>query len=111
MDFFHLKTLKLHTNAHAVRDRPSLKDGERQFRPGSFHELQDNNGWIHEFLKRVANSITLLKNIQTPHGTVHSLSELAHMKENTSKVHAKENPSEAHVKHAGVRGSGACQEE
>ena len=32
-----------HTNAHAVRDRPSLKDGERQFRPRSFHELQDNS--------------------------------------------------------------------
>ena len=43
MDFFRLKTLKWHTNAHAVRDRPSLKDGERQFRPGSFHELQDNS--------------------------------------------------------------------
>ena len=46
MDFFRLKTLKSHTNAHAVRDRPSLKDGERgerQFRPGSFHELQDNS--------------------------------------------------------------------
>ena len=27
----------------AVCDRPSLKDGERQFRPGSFHELQDNS--------------------------------------------------------------------
>ena len=26
MDFFRLKTLKSHTNAHAVRDRPSLKD-------------------------------------------------------------------------------------
>jgi len=38
-----LKTLKSHTNAHADRDRPSLKDGERQFRPGSFHELQDNS--------------------------------------------------------------------
>ena len=35
--------LKLHTNPHAVRDRPSLKDDERQFRPGSFHELQDNS--------------------------------------------------------------------
>ena len=34
---------KSHTNAHAVCDRPSLKDGERQFRPGSFHELQDNS--------------------------------------------------------------------
>ena len=43
MDFFRLKTLKSHTKAHAVRDRPSLKDGERQFRPGSFHELQDNS--------------------------------------------------------------------
>ena len=43
MDFFRLKTLKSHTNAHAVRDRPSLKDGERQFRPRSFHELQDNS--------------------------------------------------------------------
>ena len=43
MDFFRLKTLKSHTNAHAVRDRPSLKDGERQFRPGSLHELQDNS--------------------------------------------------------------------
>lgn len=43
MDFFRLKLLKSHTNAHAVRDRPSLKDGERQFRPGSFHELQDNS--------------------------------------------------------------------
>ena len=43
MEFFRLKTLKSHTNAHAVRDRPSLKDGERQFRPGSFHELQDNS--------------------------------------------------------------------
>ena len=43
MDFFRLKTLKSHTNAHAVRDGPSLKDGERQFRPGSFHELQDNS--------------------------------------------------------------------
>ena len=43
MGFFRLKTLKSHTNAHAVRDRPSLKDGERQFRPGSFHELQDNS--------------------------------------------------------------------
>ena len=43
MDFFRLKRLKSHTNAHAVRDRPSLKDGERQCRPGSFHELQDNS--------------------------------------------------------------------
>ena len=43
MDFFRLKTLTSHTNAHAVRDRPSLKDGERQFRSGSFHELQDNS--------------------------------------------------------------------
>ena len=43
MGFFRLKTLKSHTNAHAVRDRPSLKDGERQFGPGSFHELQDNS--------------------------------------------------------------------
>ena len=43
MDFFRLKTLKSHTNAHAIRDRPSLKDGERQFRPGSFQELQDNS--------------------------------------------------------------------
>ena len=43
MNFFRLKTLKSHTNAHAVCDRPSLKDGERQFRPGSFHELQDNS--------------------------------------------------------------------
>ena len=43
MDFFRLKTFKSHTNAHAVRDRPSLKDGERQFRAGSFHELQDNS--------------------------------------------------------------------
>ena len=43
MDFFRLKTLKSHTNARAVCDRPSLKDGERQFRPGSFHELQDNS--------------------------------------------------------------------
>ena len=43
MDFFRLKMLTSHTNAHAVRDRPSLKDGERQFRSGSFHELQDNS--------------------------------------------------------------------
>ena len=43
MDFFRLKTLTSHINAHAVRDRPSLKDGKRQFRPGSFHELQDNS--------------------------------------------------------------------
>ena len=43
MAFFRFKTLKSHTNAHAVRDRPSLKDGERQFRPGSFHELPDNS--------------------------------------------------------------------
>ena len=43
MDFFRLRTLKSHTNPHAVRDRPSLKDGERQFRPGSFHELEDNS--------------------------------------------------------------------
>ena len=43
MDFFRLRTLKSHTNPHAVRDRPSLKDGGRQFRPGSFHELQDNS--------------------------------------------------------------------
>ena len=43
MDFFRLKTLTSHTDAHAVRDRPSLKYGKRQFRPGSFHELQDNS--------------------------------------------------------------------
>ena len=43
MDFFRLKTLKSHTNANAVRDRPSQTDGERQFRPGSFHELHDNS--------------------------------------------------------------------
>ena len=50
----------------------------------SFHGLQQ--GRIHEFLKRVANSVTLLKNIQTPHETVRSLSELAHAKENTKRT-------------------------
>ena len=39
MDLFRLKTLKMHTNAQGVRDRPSLKDG----RPGSFHELKNNS--------------------------------------------------------------------
>ena len=43
MDFFRFKTLKTHTNAHAVRDRPTLNDGERQFRPGSFRELKNNS--------------------------------------------------------------------
>ena len=43
MDFFRLNTLTSHIDAHAVRDRPSLKYGKRQFRPGSFHELQDNS--------------------------------------------------------------------
>ena len=33
-------TLKIHTNAHAVRGRPTLKDVERQFRNGSFRELK-----------------------------------------------------------------------
>ena len=37
-DFFPTETLKILTNAHAVRGRPTPKDVERQFRNGSFHE-------------------------------------------------------------------------
>ena len=40
VDFFPAETLKIHTNAHAVRGRPTPKDVERQFRNGSFHELK-----------------------------------------------------------------------
>ena len=32
------ETFKRHTNAHARRGRPTLKDAERQFRDGSFRE-------------------------------------------------------------------------
>ena len=39
-NYFTSLTLTTHTNAHAVRGRPSLKDVERQFRNGSFRELQ-----------------------------------------------------------------------
>ena len=35
-------TLKTHTNVHAVRGRPTLKDVEPQFRNGSFRELKEN---------------------------------------------------------------------
>ena len=43
VDFFPAETLKIHTNAHAVRGRPTPKDVERQFRNGSFHELKSRN--------------------------------------------------------------------
>ena len=33
--------LKTHTNAHAVRGRPTLKDVKRQFRNGSVRELNE----------------------------------------------------------------------
>jgi hypothetical protein len=47
------KTLKPHTNAHAVRDRPTLKDVyQRTFRSGSFQGLSS----ISNKLKRVLTS-------------------------------------------------------
>ena len=39
-NYFTSVTLTTLTDAHAVRGRPSLKDVERQFRNGSFRELQ-----------------------------------------------------------------------
>ena len=38
---FLLGTLKTHTNAHAVRGRPTLKNVERQFRNGSVRDLKE----------------------------------------------------------------------
>ena len=38
VDFFPAETLKIHTNAHAVRGSSTPKNVERQFRNGSFHE-------------------------------------------------------------------------
>ena len=38
------KSLNLHTNAHADRDRPILKDGdEREFRKGLFRDLRKSS--------------------------------------------------------------------
>ena len=41
LNSFFVGTLKTHTNAHAVRGRPTLKDVERQFRYGSVLELKE----------------------------------------------------------------------
>ena len=44
------KTLKLHTNAHADRDRPTLKDGdERTFRNGLFRDHLSNDSNSNKF--------------------------------------------------------------
>jgi len=44
------KTLKLHTNAHADRDRPTLKDGdERTFRNGLFSDPLSNDSNSSKF--------------------------------------------------------------
>ena len=53
------KTLKSHTNAHTVRDRPTLQDVyERTFRPGLFQGLSNisNMSNMENKLKRVLTS-------------------------------------------------------
>ena len=59
MDFFRLKMLKTHPILHAVCDRPSLKDGERQFRPRSFHKLEDKSNETQTQMKLKIPQITL----------------------------------------------------
>ena len=47
------------TQTHTQFVIPSLKDGERQFRPGSFHELQDNSNETQTQMKLKMSQITL----------------------------------------------------
>ena len=55
VDFFPAETLKIHTNAHAVRGSSTPKNVERQFRNGSFHESLESQKNSNE-LKRAAFS-------------------------------------------------------
>ena len=63
-DFFPAETLKILTNAHAVRGRPTPKDVERQFRNGSFHELKSQK-----------NSKAQMNSNETEMNEIHEYSE------------------------------------
>merc|ERR1712168_440633 len=82
VDFFSAQTLKIHTNAHAVRGRPTPKDVERQFRNGSFHELKSQK---NSKAQKNSNETQMNSN-ETETNVIHEYSEQTNTNSLVSRV-------------------------
>jgi hypothetical protein len=79
------KTLKLHTNAHAVRDRPTLKDGdERIFRNGLFCGLSSNTSNYSKMSNKVKPDLTRFSLDHVDHSKIFTNSKTDTDKTNNS---------------------------